>query len=111
LGGVQVTYHAYPSSGVVLMSDNEREDWDNLLKSSGFQRLQQWAEQEWAGQLPILLNKAVAAADAQAIDNLRQVLACSKAIDLVMNRPKERLSQLEQQAMAQNTRHVGRGGL
>ena len=92
------------------MSDNEREDWDNLLKSSGFQRLQQWASREWGEQIAQLMSGAVNDTnDTVALSKMRQVIAAKKAVDLVLGRPKERLMELERQG--QTTSTMGRGGL
>ena len=78
------------------MSDNEQADWDNLIKSSGFQRLQQWAQKNWTDQIAQLMAGAVNDTNDQiALSKMRQVIAAKKAVDLVMGHPAERLAQLK----------------
>lgn len=77
----------------------EREDLDNLLKSPGWQRLEQWAQHEWRTQVAHHTEVAANEADdVAALNKLRQVIAAKKAVELVLNWPQKRLQDVVSQA-------------
>lgn len=73
------------------MSD-ERDDFDNLLKSPGWLRLKMYAEEQWTGRLTQYLAQATGDRDdAIALQRLRQVIAAKEAVERLLAWPSERL--------------------
>ena len=91
----------------------EREDLDNLVKSPGWQRVQQWAKNEWRDRITQATEQAANATnDVEALNKLRQVIAAKKAIELAMAWPDERLLKLTvQSAAGERPYTLQRGGL
>lgn len=70
---------------------DEREDWQALVDSPGFQRLQAYAkadlEQHYA-------NAANDVDDTAALNKFRQVVAAKRAVERILGYPKERVKAL-----------------
>lgn len=69
----------------------EREDWEALVGSAGWQRLQVLAEQEWTGAVAFKRRVIQAMNRMDAAEAVRQVVAASGAVGLVLGQPSERL--------------------
>lgn len=77
------------------MTTTELEDYQNLVKSPGWQRLLAWAEADLQAQMTRHID-AVAnhTDDQQALALLRQVIAARRMVDVVLAHPAARLKQL-----------------
>ena len=87
---------------------SQREDLENLLKSPGWLLFQEHAQTEWQANINRHLETALNDTDdALAANKMRQVIAAKKAIDALLQWPKEKLQRLTQkdeaQALAQAT--------
>ena len=81
---------------------SQREDLDNLLKSPGWQLFVEHATREWQEQINRHLETALNDTDdALAANKMRQMIAAKKAIDVLLQWPKERLARLVQKDEAQ----------
>lgn len=90
---------------------SEREDLENLVKSPGWQRVQQWAVTEWREQIAQATDTAANAVnDTEALNKLRQVIAARKAVELVTGWPDDRLKALKQHDTTRS-QSLTRGGL
>lgn len=79
---------------------SQREDLDNLLKSPGWHLFVEHATQEWTGNINRQLEVAVNDTnDAMAANKMRQVIAAKKAVDVLLQWPKERLARLQQKEL------------
>jgi hypothetical protein len=75
----------------------EYEDLDQLARSQGWLRLQQYVTKEWGDRFQDLIKVAVSDRDdAFAVRRLQQVLVAKEAVEKLMQWPSERLAQLEQ---------------
>lgn len=77
------------------MTTTEHEDYSNLVKSPGWQRLLAWADADLQAQMTRHID-AVAnhTDDQQALALLRQVIAARRMVDVVLQHPATRLKQL-----------------
>ena len=92
-----------------MTTDDEQEIWTDLLASKGWARLVQWAQTEWTQQKERAIAMAAnETADVLAMSTLRQVLAADRAVQLVLNHPRERLKGLQHQP---TERMFSRGGV
>lgn len=92
------------------MSD-EKEDYTNLVKSPGWQRLQAWAQRELKAQMEQHIeNVANQADDARALAQLRQVIVARNMVDRVLAHPEEHLKRIAQ-LEAQAPPSLARGGV
>jgi len=81
---------------------SQREDLENLLKSPGWFLFVEHATTEWQGNINRQLEVAVNDTDdAMAANKMRQVIAAKKAVDVLLQWPKERLARLVQKDEAQ----------
>lgn len=70
---------------------DEREDWQALIDSPGFQRLQAYAKADMDRHMEAALNDVESEV---ALNRLRQVVASKKVVDRVLRYPAERLKAL-----------------
>lgn len=91
----------------------EHEDYANLVKSPGWQRLLAWARADLQTQM----DQHIAAVanhtdDQQALALLRQVIAARRMVELVLDQPEKRLAHFATQAeRARQTEYLSRGGV
>jgi hypothetical protein len=77
------------------VTDTERDDLDNLLKSNGWLRFLAQCKKEW-GPTPYAarLEQAVTGEDAHA--RLQALIASHRAINALLTWPSERIKQLDE---------------
>lgn len=93
---------------------SEQDDLDNLIKSPGWLRLKSWAEHEWKEQERLHSRRAAdELSDVAAINKLRQVIAASQAVDLVLGWPESQIQKMhaKRAASAQPPQLSRRGSL
>jgi hypothetical protein len=96
--------------------DTERHDWTDLVQSPGWTRLVTAAKHEWEGQAFVRQVETLTDRpdDLAALSKLRQMMAAKRAIERLLNVPRERLSQLDRmptltgQDLAANQNRRGR---
>lgn len=95
-----------------MTDDSERNDWTDLVQSAGFQRLVQLAQKEWNGPAFVsLVDQLVDRADDMgALSRLRQMMAAKRAVERLLNLPRERLAQLDRREDAVKEPGQGRRG-
>lgn len=93
------------------MSD-EKEDYENLVKSPGWLRFKEQQETYWRDTLmSAIASAANVANDAMSISQIRQIVAAQQAVQRCLMAPQERLRILtEQDAVAHAQPALSRGG-
>jgi hypothetical protein len=95
-----------------MVDDNERREWTDLTQSPGWSRLVALAQAEWTGaafvaQVERLTDKPD---DAMSLAQLRQMMAAKRAVERVLNLPKERLNYVARQTAADEANSHSRRG-
>lgn len=95
------------------MTDQEREDLHALVHSPGWQRLTSWAYQDMGTRLTQATESAANLTDdVAALNQLRQVIAAKRAVDVVMQWPATRLKELDAKAAGDDRPlSLARGGV
>lgn len=97
-----------------MTHDQEREDLDALVKSPGWHRVKQWAKEDLAARMATATEGAANLTDdVAALNQLRQVIAAKRAVELALNWPDDRLRKLVSEAAGQERQAVvsmSRGG-
>lgn len=79
-----------------MTSDDEQEMWKELLSSKGWAAIVLWARTEWSAQKERAITTAADdTADAVALGKLRQIIAADKAVQRLLNHPRERLEAMQ----------------
>jgi hypothetical protein len=96
-----------------MLDDNERREWTDLTQSPGWAKLVALAQAEWTGaafvaQVERLTDKPD---DAVALAQLRQMMAAKRAVERVLNLPKERLNYVARLASQEDAGTSRRGPL
>lgn len=80
-----------------MSDDAERADWLDLVQSPGWDRLVQRAKAEWDGPAFVGLVDSLVDKpdDATALSKLRQMMAAKRAVERLINFPRERLGYLD----------------
>lgn len=80
-----------------MTDDTERLEWQDLVQSPGWARLVKAAKAEWDG--PGFVNLVDALVDKPddglAMSKLRQMMASKRAVERLLNTPRERLAHLD----------------
>lgn len=77
------------------MTENETNDWEDLLKCPGWDRLVKYAQQDYTAQINQLIEVAIKGDDATSLQRLRQVSAMKNAVQMLIEHPTQRLAALE----------------
>lgn len=85
---------------------DEREEWQALIDTPGFQRLTKWAKADLEQHM---LNAANTVEDTAALNTLRQVIAAKRAVERVLGYPSDRLKALKHAEVSMLVQ--SRGGL
>lgn len=96
------------------MSDNEQADFENLIKSPGWQRVCEYATAQWTHGIAQHISAAVNDRDDSiALQKMRQVIAAKSAVEQLIAFPDERLRLFASKAAttAIPKTHSRRGGL
>ncbi len=96
-----------------MIHDQEREDLDALTKSPGWHRLVSWATNDMAQRLAQHTESAANLTDdLAALNQLRQVIAAKRAVDVMLQWPTTRLKELHAQAAGEERQQsLSRGGV
>ena len=94
-----------------MTADDEREMWTELTATKGWASLSLWASETWTA-----LSIAQAANDTDdvvALAKLRQVMAANRAVQMLLEHPKHRLKQIDEEIQKgkQMASYSRRGGL
>ena len=95
-----------------MTHDQEREDLDALVTSPGWLRVTQWAKEDFAARMTQATESAANLTDdVAAINQLRQVIAAKRAVELVLAYPRQRMKALAQPVESDELVSLSRGGV
>jgi len=94
-----------------MTHNQEREDLDALVKSPGWLRVKQWATTDLqARMMQATEGAANLTDDLAALNQLRQVIAAKRAVEVVLHWPAARVATLTAAAEPEREPALSRGG-
>lgn len=97
------------------MADTEKEDWDDLQRHAGWQRLVSYAKTQWGGlAYRAKIDQAIAKAEADKTDvasAVKAVNAVTDEVNRLLSYPHDRVRQLSQPSTADVVPLSRRGAL
>jgi hypothetical protein len=95
-----------------MTHDQEREDLAALVLSPGWLRVKQWATTDLHARMTQATEGAANLTDdLAALNQLRQVIAAKRAVEVVLNWPAERVAKLTTAAEPEREPALSRGGV